>query len=158
MKQIDTKTEGQTKLTIGTQAGSSRTVGIALSDEMSDLRQETLLLLALNVKNQVVARCEVFRGTVDACVAHPRDVFYQAIIANAARVIVAHNHPSGLAKPSPSDQEFGQRLWLAGQLLGIELLDCFIVGRHSYFSFGEHDLFNAVTLPEILAERDTATS
>ncbi|HAT54163.1 MAG TPA: hypothetical protein DCW31_02775 [Lactobacillus sp.] len=158
MVQTITAPNGKESLKVGMQAGSSRTVGIALSEEMSELRQETLVLLALNVKNQVIARCEVFRGTVDACVAHPRDVFYQAIVANAARVIVVHNHPSGLAKPSPSDQEFGQRLWLAGQLLGIELLDCFIIGRHSYFSFGEHDLFNALSLPETLAKEDSSNS
>ncbi|GKT03508.1 JAB domain-containing protein [Furfurilactobacillus entadae] len=138
------------RLSVGDQAGSSRLVGINLSDELSHTRQETLLLLSLNVKNQVVARREIFRGTVDACIAHPRDVFYYAILANAARIIVAHNHPSGIASPSSSDEMFGQRLWLGGQLLGIDLLDCFIVGRHSYFSFGEHDLFHGLTVDNAL--------
>lgn len=139
----------QVGLQVGQMAGSSRSVGIALSEELSGLRQETLLLLTLNVKNQVTTRHEIFRGTADACIAHPRDIFYEAVTANAARMIVAHNHPSGVATPSPSDEAFGQRLWLAGQLMGIDLLDCFVVGTHGYFSFSEHDLFSKLTMPAL---------
>ncbi|GEK28247.1 JAB domain-containing protein [Furfurilactobacillus siliginis] len=139
------------QLSVGVIAGSSRAVGVALSDELGDFRQETLLLLALNVKNEIIFRNEVFRGTIDACIAHPRDIFYRAVMANAARIIVVHNHPSGISTPSPTDRNFGRRLWLAGQIMGIDLLDCFIIGRHSYFSFGEHDLFTDLALDKTLA-------
>ncbi|MEM7676244.1 MAG: JAB domain-containing protein, partial [Myxococcota bacterium] len=79
---------------------------------------------------------EVARGSVDACLIHPREVFAAAIRARAAAVVVVHNHPSGNPEPSDSDLALTDRLATAGQLLGIPLIDHLIIGRGRYRSLG----------------------
>jgi len=85
----------------------------------------------------VIAVHELGRGTLDSCTVHPRDVFKAALLANAAGVIVAHNHPSGDPTPSPADIALCSRLRAAGTVVGIELLDFVILGDGRYYSFTE---------------------
>jgi DNA repair protein RadC len=77
----------------------------------------------------------VSRGTIDATLAYPREVFRAALLSNAARIIVAHNHPSGDPTPSPADRLLTARLVSAGEILGIPLADHLVVGDGTWVSF-----------------------
>jgi len=84
--------------------------------------------LLLNAKGRVLCWAEVSRGGLLGTVVEPRDVFLRAVHGNAASIILAHNHPSGEATPSPNDIELTRRLRAAGELLGIDVLDHVILG------------------------------
>lgn len=99
---------------------------------------EVVVVLLLNTKHRVIGLHEIGRGTLDACMVHPRDVFKVALLANASGVIVAHNHPSGDPTPSRDDFALCARLRQSAEILGVELLDFLIVGDNTrYFSFKE---------------------
>lgn len=98
---------------------------------------EVCVVLLLNTKHRVIGLHEVGRGTLDSCLVHPREVFKAAIVANAAAVILGHNHPSGDSEPSPDDVALCARLRGAADILGIDLLDFVIVGDGRYCSFKE---------------------
>jgi len=101
-----------------------------------DEDREILLVLMLNTKNQVIALHRCHMGSLSASVAHPRELFKAAILNNAASIIVAHNHPSGIVTPSEEDIKITQRIAHSGEILGIELLDHLIVGwQEGYYSF-----------------------
>lgn len=93
-----------------------------------DLEQEVFFVLHLNAKNGIIECQEVTKGLVDRTQIHPREVFRQAIIHNASRVILAHNHPSGDATPSSQDISATRQLVEAGKILGIEVLDHVVIG------------------------------
>ena len=98
---------------------------------------EICLVLLVNTKHRLLGVHELGRGTLDRCVVHPRDVFKAAILANAAGVIVGHNHPSGETEPSPDDVALCVRLRHAADIIGIDLLDFVIIGDGRYYSFKE---------------------
>jgi len=98
---------------------------------------EVCLVILVNTRHQVIAIHELSRGTLDSCPVHPREVFKSAILANAAAVIIGHNHPSGDPTPSRDDVDLCARLRSAAGLLGIDLLDFVILGEGRYFSFKE---------------------
>jgi DNA repair protein RadC len=85
--------------------------------------REHFVTLFLNRKNTVIGINTVSIGSLTASVVHPREVFKPAILANAAAIICAHNHPSGDPQPSQEDRVLTKRLVEAGKLLGIEVLD-----------------------------------
>lgn len=99
--------------------------------------QEAFWALFLNNRNQVVARKELCRGTVNMCITHPRDVFREAVAHNAAAVIVAHNHPSGDPSPSMEDVHLTEQLVQAGKIVGIPLLDHVVVSETGCSSLRE---------------------
>jgi len=105
---------------------------------ISDSPQEKLIALHLDGKNEVVGYNIVSSGLLDRSLVHPRETFQAAILANAASIILAHNHPSGQLVPSGEDRTVTFRLRDAGKLLGIELVDHLIVTRSGYYSFKEH--------------------
>jgi len=90
---------------------------------------ETLQVLLLNTRKRLIRVEEVIDGTIDTLLVHPREVFKCAIAANAAAVVLAHNHPSGDPTPSEADIKVTRDLIRAGQLLKIEVLDHVIIGR-----------------------------
>jgi DNA repair protein RadC len=95
-------------------------------------------LLCLSTRHHVLAYHELSRGTVDATILHPRDVFKAALLTNATVVILGHNHPSGNVTPSPDDVVITARMAAAGVLMGIELADHLIVSADgTYTSFKE---------------------
>ncbi len=98
-------------------------------------------LLCLSTRMQVIAYHELSRGTLDMSCVHPREVFKAALLANAASVVLGHNHPSGDPTPSQDDRLLTRRLAEAGSILGVELSDhivvCFI---DRYWSFRESGL------------------
>lgn len=82
----------------------------------------------------------MFAGTIDGCSVYPREVVKAALQVNAAAVIFAHNHPSGVAEPSQNDRNITQRLKEALSLIDIRVLDHFIVGDETVESFAERGL------------------
>ncbi len=119
-----------------------RTMDDVLS-RLSDIRtkqQEYFVCLSLDGGQRLLAQRTITIGTLDTVLAHPREVFSDAIVDRAACVIVAHNHPSGQAQPSQKDTTLTQQLAAAGQLLGIPLRDHIIVTKTEHFSFRQHHL------------------
>ena len=90
---------------------------------------ETLQVLLLNTRRRLIRVEPVTDGTIDTLLVHPREVFKAAIAANAAAVVLAHNHPSGDPAPSEADIKVTRDLIRAGQLLKIDVLDHVIIGR-----------------------------
>jgi DNA repair protein RadC len=90
---------------------------------------ETLQILLLNTRRRLIHVESATKGTIDTLLVHPREVFKAAIAANAAAVVLAHNHPSGDPTPSEADIKVTRDLIRAGQLLKIEVLDHVIIGR-----------------------------
>jgi DNA repair protein RadC len=85
---------------------------------------------------QRVIRSQILStGTAEASLSHPRDVFRTAVVAGAARVVLFHNHPSGDPLPSQADRVMTERLKLAGEIMGVEVMDHIILGNRAYFSF-----------------------
>jgi DNA repair protein RadC len=92
---------------------------------------ETLQVLLLNTRRRLIRVEEISDGTLDTLLVHARDVFRAAIAANAAALVLAHNHPSGDPTPSEADIKVTRDLIRAGQLLKIEVLDHIILGRRT---------------------------
>ncbi|HSX00817.1 MAG TPA: DNA repair protein RadC [Candidatus Saccharimonas sp.] len=113
---------------------------LARLDDMRGKQQEYLVTLSLDGGQRLIAQRTITIGTLDAVLAHPREVFADAIVDRAACLIVAHNHPSGELQPSAQDITLTQQLAAAGQLLGVPLRDHIIVTRNDYFSFRQHHL------------------
>lgn len=100
-----------------------------LREHMRLFQKEQFIVLLLNTRRRLVKREELSQGTLDTILVHARDVFRSAIAANAAAIILVHNHPSGDPAPSEADIKVTRDLIRAGQLLKIELLDHVILGR-----------------------------
>jgi len=111
-----------------------------LKARLRNLQHEVFACLFLDNRHRVIEYKELFRGTIDGASVHPREVAREAMRANAAAVIFAHNHPSGVAEPSQSDLRITQRLKDALALLDVRVLDHFIVGEGGGTSFAERGL------------------
>lgn len=103
-------------------------------------RQEYFVCLSLDSGRRLIARRTVTIGLLDMSLVHPREVFSGPLKDRAATVIIAHNHPSGIAEPSRQDIKATQQLIAAGQLLGIPLSDHIIVTKDRHYSFKENCL------------------
>ncbi|HJX30993.1 MAG TPA: DNA repair protein RadC [Thermodesulfobacteriota bacterium] len=107
---------------------------------IADKKQEHFLCLSLNGANEVIGNRVVTVGLLNSSQVHPREVFADAISDRAAFVILAHNHPSGVLKPSSEDITINQQLIDAGKILGITVLDHIIITKKGYLSFKEAGL------------------
>lgn len=105
-----------------------------LISELGYSKQEHLFLLCFNIKNQIIAQRHIFVGGFDESIAQPREIFYYAIQHQAKKIMIAHNHPSGMLTPSESDLYITKKIQTCGELLGIELLDHFIVSSTDVLS------------------------
>ena len=103
-------------------------------------QQEYFIVLSLDGGQRLIAQRTITIGTIDAVLAHPREVFSDAIADRAASVIVAHNHPSGDPHPSQRDIKLTQQLAAAGQLLGVPVHDHLIVTKTNHYSCRQHHL------------------
>lgn len=101
---------------------------------LSDSPCEQVIVLLLDMKNRVIGVAQVTTGTLDSSLLHAREFFRPAILANAASVIMAHNHPSGIVDPSPEDRAITAKVRTAGGVLGIDVLDSLIVGEDEVYS------------------------
>jgi DNA repair protein RadC len=120
---------------------SPQDVATLLMPELRDLKKEYLKSLLLDSKNRVMRIHTVSIGILDSSLVHPREVFKDAILASSASIIVAHNHPSGDPTPSVEDKRVTQRLYEAGQLLGIDLLDHIVIGDNKWVSLKQIGAF-----------------
>ncbi len=107
---------------------------------MQDLGHECFYCVFLDAQNRVITAEELFRGTLTQTSVYPREVVKHALRHNAAAVILAHNHPSGVAEPSVQDQALTRTLGEALALVDIKVLDHFIVAPGACLSFAERGL------------------
>jgi DNA repair protein RadC len=107
---------------------------LTLKDLMTS-EVEEFWALALGPTKTVLRNKMIFRGTVDACLVHPRDIFRFACLENASSLIVAHNHPSGDSRPSEQDLVFTNQLLEAACIIEIPILDHLIITRTGFSSF-----------------------
>jgi len=101
---------------------------------------EVFACLFLDNRHQIISFDKMFNGTIDGASVYPREVVKQALARNAAAVIFAHNHPSGVAEPSLADKNITRRLQEALSLVDIRVLDHFIIGENTAVSFAEQGL------------------
>lgn len=109
-------------------------------NEFQSYRQEHLVMLLLDTKNQLMGERLISKGTANASLAEPRDIFSEALRMGAVSIILIHNHPSGDVTPSSADIAITQRIYEVGEILGIRLLDHIIVGHGNYRSLKEEGL------------------
>jgi DNA repair protein RadC len=108
--------------------------------QLRDRPYEVFCCLYLDNRHRLIVFEELFRGTIDRAGVHPREVLRQTLMHNAAAVIFAHNHPSGVLEPSQADELITRRLKEALALVDVRVLDHFIIGDARCFSFSEHGL------------------
>ena len=106
-------------------------------EEMRHKEQEFLKMLILNTKNILMKDVDISKGTVNASLATPREIYIEALKYRGSSVILLHNHPSGDPSPSREDIKVTERLKEAGKLVGIDLLDHIIVGDGKFTSLKE---------------------
>lgn len=109
-------------------------------EEMRHQKQENIKLLMLNSKSKLLGESDISKGTVNASLVSPRELFIEALNKQAVSIILLHNHPSGDPTPSKTDLLLTRRVKEAGELVGIELLDHIIVGDNCYSSFAENEM------------------
>ncbi len=112
-----------------------------LGPEMGSLAQEQVRVLLLDRKNRVVGQRVIYQGNAYSSVVRPAEVLRPAVVVAAPNIIVAHNHPSGDASPSPEDIKVTKELAQAAELLGVELLDHVVIGRSEATSLKDRGLF-----------------
>ena len=115
-----------------------------MQKELRNCDRETFCALHLNAKGKPLSMSVVSIGELNSTLVHPREVFKASILSNASAVIFMHNHPSGELTPSEEDKKATKRLEMAGQILGIPVVDHIIVGenKENYYSFHANDLLN----------------
>ena len=110
---------------------------LALEDAI-DQDKEHFYVMHLDIRSRVKLVELVSLGTLNASLVHPRETFRRAVIQGSANIIVAHNHPSGEVDPSDEDTKTTRKLFDAGEVLGIKLLDHIIFAKGKFFSFKEN--------------------
>ncbi len=108
-----------------------------VSNRLIDKDKEHFMVLHLDSKNRIIKDEIISIGTLNASLTHPREIFKSAIKESSNAIILVHNHPSGDPSPSRQDIEITEKLFEAGKLLGINVLDHVIVGKSEYYSFKE---------------------
>lgn len=119
---------------------SVETTRAYLSAQLRRYNYEVFACLFLDNQHRVIVFEELFRGTLDSASVYPREVLQRVLLHNAAAVIFAHNHPSGISEPSNADRQITEKLQQALQLFDVRVLDHFIVGDGWPYSFAEHGL------------------
>ena len=113
---------------------------LPLLSDITAHRQEHFIVLSIDSGGRLITKRVVFIGTIDAVIAHPREVYAGAVADLAAGIVVAHNHPSGDPTPSKQDIATTQQLIAAGQILGIRLYDHVIVAGRRHYSFSANGM------------------
>ena len=116
--------------------------------------QEVLLCMMLDTKNQLLGEKEITRGTVNATMISPRELFLAALQFRAVHILLVHNHPSGIPEPSGDDITVTRQIRRAGEMLGITLLDHIIIGDHCYTSMLEQGIRSRKSEAEMPTGRD----
>jgi len=111
-----------------------------LKARLGDLGHECFCVIYLDNRHRVLAFEELFRGTIDGTSVYPREVVKESLKYNAAAIILAHNHPSGVSEPSQADERITKRLKAALELVDIRVLDHIIIGQGSSTSLASRGL------------------
>src|SRR5690606_16646651 len=111
-----------------------------LRARLGGYQSEVFACLYLDNQHRVLAMEELFQGTIDGAAVYPREVVKRCLHNNAAAVIFAHNHPSGVAEPSQADVSITNRLRTALNTIDVRVLDHVVVGRSEVVSFAERGL------------------
>ncbi|HBM75713.1 MAG TPA: hypothetical protein DD429_09205 [Clostridiaceae bacterium] len=106
-------------------------------EDMRHLKKECLKLMMLNTKNMVISIKDISVGGLNFSVVHPREIFVEAIKVSSASIIIFHNHPSGDPYPSQEDIDVTKRIYKAGKIVGIDLIDHIIIGDNKFSSLRE---------------------
>ncbi|ADO46388.1 RadC family protein [[Enterobacter] lignolyticus] len=109
-----------------------------LQSQLAQEEREIFMVIFLDNQNRVLKHTRMFAGTLSHVEVHPREIVREAIKANAAALILAHNHPSGSAAPSRSDRMVTDKVIKCCQFMEIRVVDHFVIGRGESFSFAEH--------------------
>ena len=116
------------------------TVAEYFQEDMRHMEQEQFYIMLFNTKQSLIRDILISKGTVNASLATPREIFIEALRYQAVSLILVHNHPSGDPEPSGEDIILTRRVWEAGRMIGIALQDHVIIGEYSYVSMKERGL------------------
>ena len=119
-----------------------------LSFHLRDRSREIFAVLFLDNRHQVIEYEEMFQGTLSSAAVHPREIIKQVLYHNAAAVILAHNHPSGIAEPSQSDADITVKIQKALQLIDVRLLDHIVVGDGEFVSLSNRGIIQGSGIQE----------
>lgn len=108
-----------------------------LASQLANKEREIFMVIFLDNRNNVIMSEEMFVGTYNSVEVHPREIIRRALQCNAAAVILAHNHPSGIAEPSLADKKITAKIKQTCDLFDIRILDHIIIGKGRYVSFAE---------------------
>jgi DNA repair protein RadC len=108
---------------------------------LKEKKKEYFLAILLDTRNQLIRVAEISVGSLDSSIVHPREVYKEAITASAAAVVFVHNHPSGDTEASADDIALTKRLFQAGEIVGIDVLDHIIIGGKSFTSLKRRGIF-----------------
>lgn len=125
----------------GLDFSSPSTIAQYYMEDMRHREKEVLKLLLLNSRSKLIGESDVSEGTADTALVSPRELFLEALRKNASAIILLHNHPSGEPTPSREDVRITRRIYEAGALIGIELLDHIVIGDNCFVSLRERGLF-----------------
>ncbi|MDP2422877.1 MAG: DNA repair protein RadC [Bacteroidales bacterium] len=115
---------------------------LALVQDIRDKKQEYFITITLTGSSILIEKREVFKGTINFSVVHPREIFADAISDRAAGIIFVHNHPADDAQPSGADIKLTKQLCDAAKILGIQVVDHIIVTKKDYYSFLNEGMLN----------------
>lgn len=114
-------------------------------EELRHEEQEVVICMMSDVKGHFLGDKVLTRGTATGSLVTPREIYMEALRRHAVSLILVHNHPSGDPTPSPDDMQITARIYQAGELLGIHLLDHIIIGDQKYCSFREEGIWEKCT-------------
>lgn len=109
-------------------------------EDMRHMKQEQFYVMLFNTRQGLIRDILISKGTVNASLASPREIFIEALRYQAVSLILVHNHPSGDPEPSMEDIALTKRVFEAGRLIGIHLQDHVVIGEHTYVSMKERGL------------------
>lgn len=129
----------------GTLLNSSHLTQSFAASQLRDHQSEVFACLFMDNQYRLIKFEKLFHGTINEASVYPREIVRRGLALNAANVILAHNHPSGQAIPSPADRDVTQRIQYALALVDIRVVDHIVVGNPDNFSFAEAGLITAPT-------------
>lgn len=124
----------------GIKLGDANSIALYYKEKMRHLEHEEVHMLLLDSKAHLMAESCVSKGTVNASIIEPRELYIEALEKRAVGVILLHNHPSGDPTPSKEDLSFTNRVKKTGEIIGIPLLDHIVIGNNTYISMKEYGL------------------
>jgi len=127
----------QVKMTQDSSLTSPNLTHHYLASRLADKDREIFLVIFLNNQNNVIYTEEMFVGTYNSVEVHPREIVRKALKYNAVALILAHNHPSGIAEPSEADRLMTNQIEKVCSLVDIRIIDHFVIGKGEYVSFAE---------------------